>query len=606
MSRDRSRPNTNRGQPATDCFHRLRKTLRSWPVSLVCLFVVGLATSCVPAPDDLISELQSPDQSRRHRAAVRAANSRSERVLQALAVAAKVEQNNETRKVLIESLRHATQFTIRDLIFKLADQSKPKDQARPSADMAIDSLVSMGEPALFALASFLVNPEQIPAGEARERAVRNARIAVDRLVRTDGGLVDRLLNDLAAPNTTTDLFRVAGQVLAVLAEQRALPLLLSGLSDSPSRWTDNSFKRHRRAAADSIVAFGPTALPFLTERLFAGDYRVPPFLGRLGELALGSVTLALGHADPAVQGVAVLSLGHMGALGVMPLLRGLEAQDSQVRIMAVEALGVTQDKRAIGPLIPLLTDHRTMIGTKTATVLWSMEQRHAVVVQRLVDERNLPGLLELTQYICLGHDFCRTGVPTRNSPSFRLAAAFAKIGELAIQPLSEKLKSQRAAERSSAAIALGEVGRLEAIPPLVHALRHWHAGPAVASALQKLGWKPSTDVEQVYLSIAKRDKRALEANLSRVTAILLADLPSKDRSAVQNAVFAGVGVGSREFVQGALAFFAAEPNVFIAELFLNSGEPGLRAASENWAKAHGYRIVPTAETEKLGLGWGRM
>jgi len=61
-------------------------------------------------------------------------------------------------------------------------------------------------------------------------------------------------------------------------------------------------------------------------------------------------------------------------------------------------------------------------------------------------------------------------------------------------------------DRSSAAIALGEIGDVRAIAPLVQALKGWDGvlRHFAAGALEKLGWRPRNVEEEVSYFIAKQ------------------------------------------------------------------------------------------------------
>jgi HEAT repeat protein len=82
----------------------------------------------------------------------------------------------------------------------------------------------------------------------------------------------------------------------------------------------------------------------------------------------------------------------------------------------------------------------------------------------------------------------------------------------AVRPVLDLLHSEKKIEVSWAAIiALGELGSPEAIPDLEHCLisdnRYIRYG--AACALHNLGWKPTTDTDQIYYLIALQDWKSV-------------------------------------------------------------------------------------------------
>jgi HEAT repeat protein len=87
-------------------------------------------------------------------------------------------------------------------------------------------------------------------------------------------------------------------------------------------------------------------------------------------------------------------------------------------------------------------------------------------------------------------------------PTVRIRAALAlgKLGDTkAVEPLIACLKDQDSYVRRRAALALGKLGDARAIASLCAALPDWETKELIGSALVRLGWKPTTDFEQVYL-----------------------------------------------------------------------------------------------------------
>ena len=69
------------------------------------------------------------------------------------------------------------------------------------------------------------------------------------------------------------------------------------------------------------------------------------------------------------------------------------------------------------------------------------------------------------------------------------------------------MKSENKDDQLYAAEALGKIGDIRALGPLLEALRdiNSRARFSVANALDKLGWKPENEKEKIYYLIAKGD-----------------------------------------------------------------------------------------------------
>ena len=88
------------------------------------------------------------------------------------------------------------------------------------------------------------------------------------------------------------------------------------------------------------------------------------------------------------------------------------------------------------------------------------------------------------------------------------ARALASIGTTAIEPLITGLKDKSSIVRVNAALVLGDIGNVNSIEPLIGLLddRDVDVKKAAAAALDKMGWKPKNDIEKVHYFIAKAEK----------------------------------------------------------------------------------------------------
>jgi len=79
-------------------------------------------------------------------------------------------------------------------------------------------------------------------------------------------------------------------------------------------------------------------------------------------------------------------------------------------------------------------------------------------------------------------------------------------GLIVVLKAEEPLVGFGAGAKSSAAFALGEIGDVRAVEPLVQVLKDWNRMNRwfAAQALEKLGWKPRNEGEKASYFIAKQ------------------------------------------------------------------------------------------------------
>jgi hypothetical protein len=122
--------------------------------------------------------------------------------------------------------------------------------------------------------------------------------------------------------------------------------------------------------------------------------------------------------------------------------------------------------------------------------------------------------------------------------------------------------------------------------------------------LARLGWSANTTQQQVHFLIARRDKETLLSRWAITKPVLINDITSPAKRVLENALYAGIGLGNAEFISGAIATLDSRGNKQMAEAFLNTGQADLRKAAQTWASKRGYSINTGAGNAPVA--WGQM
>ncbi len=278
--------------------------------------------------------------------------------------------------------------------------------------------------------------------------------------------------------------------------------------------------------------------------------------------AVESLINTLKRGDGGSRVRAARALGMIGDVrAVEPLIQALKDEDVNVRIAAAEALGSIKDARAVEPLIQALKDGNWSYRVRAARALGMIGDVRAVepLIQALKDEcyrmekrsiENIKNMLWALEKI--GEPAVESLVQALKDKNghFRWGAASAleKIGWLpkntmekvlyligksewddvaivgkpAVESLIQALNDSDSYIRMGAARALGKIGDLRAVEPLVPLLREKDPRDekgkvlgAAAEALDRLGWKPENDLDRVYYLMAKGEWEKL-AELGKV------------------------------------------------------------------------------------------
>ena len=225
------------------------------------------------------------------------------------------------------------------------------------------------------------------------------------------------------------------------------------------------------------AAIGAPAVVPLTD--FLKDVRENTKVREAAAAALGEIGDARA-VDPLVAAIqnpkvhsmvrwtAAEALGAIGdARAVAPLVTALRDENRTVRRTAVKALGTIGDARAVGPLIDLLQNLE-----KDNLVSWvaaKAHQRDAAIADRMVREAAASALGEIGDVRAVG-PLVSALQDKGQSVRGNAARALAKIGDVrAVDPLIAALDDEEKTVRHAAVSALGEIGDVRAVGPLIAA-----------------------------------------------------------------------------------------------------------------------------------------
>lgn len=249
--------------------------------------------------------------------------------------------------------------------------------------------------------------------------------------------------------------RCAAQALGHIKDGQAVEPLIIALKDADER-----------VRYESIVALGQLgdtrAIEPLLNHLNNYGVRKTVFeaLSKMGEPGILIFTQLLLDATPWCDTASVL-LSRMGERGISSLIETLRNTNRKVRWSAAWAMGQLgfRESRAVQPLIPLLEDED--IGVRQVVI---------GALGAIGDETAFEPLIDVLK----GKEhFSKLTIPAYNVYIFSQA--------------EDKSKAVNGFIRSETARALGNLGDLRAVGPLIDALNDYYAKGAAVEALAKLG-----------------------------------------------------------------------------------------------------------------------
>ncbi|MDD2716962.1 MAG: HEAT repeat domain-containing protein [Candidatus Wallbacteria bacterium] len=223
---------------------------------------------------------------------------------------------------------------------------------------------------------------------------------------------------------------LVAEALGESENPRAIKALLNLLKDE--HWMV------RQSTVDSLIKLGDKVIEYLIFFLKSEKENMLPFVEKV--------------------------FSGMGEYRIGPLVNLLKHEDREVRILAADALGKTNNSKAVKPLIGALSDK-----------VWLVRKAAAMGLSQIKD---LP-LEDLVKSLSSGEDNVR----------FWVAAILGEVGERAIEPLLKMLTAPEKELRFYSAQALGKIRDDRVVINLVNALQDesWTVRNKVSESLIDLG-----------------------------------------------------------------------------------------------------------------------
>jgi HEAT repeat protein len=317
-------------------------------------------------------------------------------------------------------------------------------------------------------------------------------------------------------------------------------------------------------------------------------------LVELGAPAVAPLLGCLKDEDYNRRQGAARALGELGdKRAVDPLIACLQDDNADVKKNATKSLGELGDKRAVAPLIDVFKNEDTEIKTSAAEALDSLGDSAAVAPLTAALTDTDAGLRQACAQALDKLHYQPEKVEDDITYLIALQAwdKVAKMGAPAFEPLVACLSDQNRDVHEGAIAALGDLGDKRAISPLSEALPDWNLNGALVSALEKLGWKPTSDAEQIYTWIGKQDSSHLKQAWEKTNKVLLDDVSSGDQRKVQNAVYCFMALGEPKVVDDLVQILDDHGDKDMAETYLNCGNDKLAQAARDWASRNGFQTI---------------
>lgn len=325
-------------------------------------------------------------------------------------------------------------------------------------------------------------------------------------------------------------------------------------------------------------------------------------LGRIGISAVPALAGALAHKDDTIGRTAASQLARLGATTL--LIEALEDTHASVRRHAVAGLGQTQDPEVVEPLIRALVDAEWIVRREVADALGSIPDPR-VVLPLTSALRDSDQRVREQSAVALG----RTGDVRALAPLIAAlkdtdrhvrGAAVKGLSHLgspqAVSSLAQALADSHPTVRTEAASALGELGS-PGITALSEALRlgPQAGGTTVAGVLANAG-PEGRDALLTALQSQDANARFNAAEIltlvqdDRVTTALVEAADRSDLDIVAAAYRFYIAQGDTSNVPMLVEALHQHGTASMANAYLATGSPSLRAAAALWGARRGYEL----------------
>ena len=384
-----------------------------------------------------------------------------------------------------------------------------------------------------------------------------------------------ILGKIGDPNAVNILIRclraddyseteAAAKALGKIGDHRAIPHLKKLLQDDDSDT--------RKTAADALANLNYEAgsdrknIPFLIAQQNWTQ------LARIGKPAVAPLIKCMDNWDHEIASGACDAIVEIGEPAVTPLIaymkRNMPAkpQNTPRRTRRHRLSTNRRPFRSISPLI----DTRSGIFRPDFAI---------EALGEIGDSRAVEPLLEYMK---------RTGESCPPS----VASALGRLGDKrAAEPLIARLNETQLGAAS--ALALTEILGQKAIEHVVPLLPKWGAYNELITAILKLGWKPQTEAEYVYVWAATNNRGELLANWEQTKRILLSDLKNEYKAQRTIAVFLEMKKDDPAVISSLLNLLrtGGSTSESAANAYLNCGHARLIDAAANWFVNKGYKVT---------------
>lgn len=368
---------------------------------------------------------------------------------------------NEVSADILKAIEEKDKTTRRNLAISLDRDYKEETNALEAALRAEEQNSSIYDS--FALSEF--GPDE--PGSETEKLIKalksdSGSIRIAALMAL-GERKEAAAIDFITPILTRDYSPVqssAAFALGEIGDERAVEVLVKQMKDGDS----DSIRSNAAIALGKIGT--ETAVPDLIQRLrdnragvrssaalslgkIGSETAVEPLIGVLnsGKLVEGRAKDSV-NSNEDVRKSAILALGEIGGPGVTEALTDILTDTEEklpVRMAAAAALGNTGDPQAMATLKKVFDDRNMDVNLRNQAFLALGKTRNQEVAELLVTK------LEDTEF----------GGSARE--------ALIGIGEMAVDPLIENLKTTDKKARDETALLLIEIGDIKAIKPLIEA-----------------------------------------------------------------------------------------------------------------------------------------
>jgi len=255
-----------------------------------------------------------------------------------------------------------------------------------------------------------------------------------------------------------------------------------------------------------------------------------------------------------------------GQTGIDSLLTLLIDKSTSIRIKAIEALGKSKDVKAGKRLFKMLNDRDRNIKDAAFNAYLNIHNKSLESLKEVLDSESEYAREKAVKELC-------------------------KIGDANIIDLFYKILRDRNQDARLISLrALEKINDPNSIPQLVSALRDWYIGDEVLKVLTKMGWQEKLAADKVHVFVINRDGARMRKHWKIVKDVLLEDVYSEDYLAIENALFAFIGIGKEDILPDLVNAMKENGSKTMAEAYLNSNQNVLFNAAKDWAIEQGYSM----------------